>query len=102
MNSKGDKRAQEFSQENEWKNAGAMGEPIASTPQGRVITFKQANRLHAIASENGWNEAAKLKLLSSYGYQNTGEVCFADYQKIINTLEDKAMQSRFQLLVQQV
>ncbi|HEY9605214.1 MAG TPA: hypothetical protein V6C85_26650 [Allocoleopsis sp.] len=53
MNSKGDKRAEQFTQENEWKDAGAMGEKQqTNNPQNRVITFKQANRLHAIASSS--------------------------------------------------
>jgi hypothetical protein len=103
MNSKGDKRAQEFNQENEWKEAGVMGErQEVKNLQNRVITFKQANRLHAIASRTGWNEAAKLKLLAQYGYQHAGEICLPDYEKIISTLEDKAMCSRFQQLAQQL
>lgn len=103
MNSRGDKRAQDFSQENEWKDAGAMGEKQQTTnPQSRVITFKQANRLNAIASRVGWNEAAKLKLLANYGYQHAGEICLPDYEKIISTLEDKAMCDRFQQLAQQL
>jgi hypothetical protein len=99
MTGKGDRRAAQFAEENEWVEAGAMG--VKTTNSGN-ISFKQANRLHTIASQKGWTEAAKNKLIATYGYQYAGEIHWKDYEKIIQTLEDKSMAARFQQLAQQV
>lgn len=99
MSGKGDARAALFAQENEWVEAGAMG---VKTNNGKSnhISFKQANRLHAIAAQKGWTEAAKNMLINSYGYENAGQIGWKDYDKIIQTLEDSSMISRFHQLAQ--
>lgn len=103
MAGKGDRRATQFAQENEWIEAGAMGAKVNNNYSGsgkNSISFKQANRLHAIASTNGWTEAAKNKLINTYGYQHAAEIIWKDYDTIIQTLEDKSMAARFQQLAQ--
>lgn len=100
MSGKGDKRAAQFAQENEWVEAGAMGRPIKPAAKVNVITFAQTNRLHAIAAKYGWTEAAKIKLLSQYGYQYAKEVDPAKYEEILRALEDPTMVKRFLHLAQ--